>query len=319
MRAPNIFELFSPVSAQSFNLDIDPCDQGEIDLVVDPVIKANRTANCAADPLVGPNFDNPLTSFFVGEAGGNPDLSEETSDTLTVGAVVTPRFLEGFTLTVDYLDIEIEDAIQQVSGTDVLRGCYDGPTLDPTFCSQFTRVSDPTSGFFGGLNFLRTGQINFAKLQASGYDFEAIYDFDLFNGNVTLRANATHLDELIEFRSAFDPTTGNVETGEMLAPEWAGNFSATWSSQSLTFGYQAEYMGNQFHREVESFNAESFDNGTSGVKWTHNLSGNFEISDRYTVYGGIQNVTDEEPFATQPSYPTGLRGRYFFAGVTARL
>jgi len=37
------------------------------------------------------------------------------------------------------------------------------------------------------------------------------------------------------------------------------------------------------------------------------------------VYGGVQNLTDEEPFMTQPSFPTSPRGTYFFFGVTATL
>jgi len=321
VRAPNIFELFSPQTGTTFNLDIDPCDASAIAALQtsDPATAAQRAANCAADPLVGAGFNNPLTSNFPGRTGGNPDLIEETSDTLTVGVVVTPRFIEGLTFTVDYWDIEIEDAVQQVAGEDILRGCYDGPALDPTFCNQFTRISDPTSGFFGGLNFMETGQINFAKLQTSGYDAEIIYDFDLFNGGVTLRANATFLDELLEFRSALNPDLADDETGEMLRPEWAGNFSASWANERLTLGYQARYMGNQLHRTVEDNAAASFDNANSGVVWIHNVSGNYSISDRYTVYGGIQNLTDEQPFATQPAFPTGVRGAYFFAGVTVTL
>ena len=273
VRAPGIFELFSPRTQTTFNLDIDVCDQAEIDglAVSDPATAARRTANCAADPLVGANFTNPRTSNFPGETGGNPDLSEETSDTLTIGAVITPRFIEGLTFTVDYWDISIEDAIQQIGGIDILRGCYDGPGLDPTFCNQFTRVSDPASGLFGGLNFMDTGRINFAALETSGYDFEAIYNFDLFDGSLSLRANATYLDKLLEFRSAFDPSTSDDERGEMQRPEWAGNFSATWGNENLTFGYQARYMGNQLMRLVEVNEAASFDNGTTGVLWIHNV------------------------------------------------
>jgi len=321
VRAPNIFELFSPQTGTTFNLDIDPCDAAAIAAlqVSDPGTAAQRAANCAADPLVGAGFNNPLTSNFPGRTGGNPELSEESSDTLTIGAVIAPRFVEGLTITADYWEIDIDKAIQQVAGADILRGCYDGPTLDPTFCNQFTRISDTSSGFFGGLNFMQTGQINFAALQTSGYDMEIIYDFELFNGGVTLRANATLLDDLTVFRSAFDPSVADDEKGEIQSPEWAGNFSARWSTDRLSLGYQASYTGNHLHRLVEVNAAASFDNGTTGVTWTHDLSANYVISDRFTAYGGIQNVTDEEPIMTQPSFPTGLRGRYVFFGVTASL
>jgi iron complex outermembrane recepter protein len=321
VRAPNIFELFSPQTGATFNLDIDPCDQSAIDAlaVSDPATAAQRTANCAADPLVGAGFNNPLTSNFPGVRGGNPDLIEETSDTLTVGFVLTPRAIQGLTFTLDYWDIEIVDAVQTVAGEDILRGCYDGPDLDPTFCDLFTRISDPNSGFFGGLNFLQTGQINFASLKTSGYDAEVIYNFDLLNGDITLRANATFLDELLAFRSALNPDEADSEKGEMLRPEWAGNFSARWSSDRLSLNYGGRYMGNQLNRTVEDNAAESFDNAYSGVIWIHDLSATYVLSDRYRVNGGVQNFTDARPFATQPSFPTGLRGRYFFFGFTASL
>lgn len=321
VRAPNIFELFSPQTRTIFNLSTDVCDQNEIDAlaVSDPETAANRTANCAADPLVGPNFTNPLTSNFPGVTGGNPNLVEEESDTVTLGLVFRPQFLEGLTVTVDYWDIEIVDAISTIEELDVLRGCYDGPALDPTFCSQFTRISDPTSGFFGGLNFLQTGQINFAALEASGVDSEVIYDTDLFGGGIRLRANVTYLDDLIEFRSVINPTLGDVETGEIQRPEWAGNFSARWSQDDLTLDYHARYVGNQTHRQVEESSVASFDNPTTGVLWMHDISASYDFSDTFTFYGGIQNVSDEQPFDTQPSFPTGIRGRYVFLGVTARL
>ncbi|MGH8168133.1 MAG: TonB-dependent receptor domain-containing protein, partial [Woeseiaceae bacterium] len=321
VRAPNIFELFSPQTGANFNLDIDPCDQDAIDAlaVSDPATAAQRAANCAADPLVGPNFQNPLTSNFPGVQGGNPDLTEETSDTTTFGIVVSPRFLEGLTFTVDRWEIEIEDAIALIDDEDILRGCYDGPALDPTFCDLFTRISDPISGFFGGLNFLQTGQVNYAALETSGYDAEVLYDIEAFGGTVSLRANATWLDELVEFRSALDPTLGDDEKSEMLRPEWAGNFNARWITDRLTIGYYGRYLGNQLHRLVEENEAESFDNAWSGSLWIHDLSGSFAINESYTIYGGIQNVTDEDPFITQPSFPTGTRGRYLFFGVTATL
>lgn len=166
---------------------------------------------------------------------------------------------------------------------------------------------------------METGRINFANLQTSGYDTEIVYGFDLLNGAMVLRANATYLDSLVEFRSAFDPTTSDDEKGEIQRPEWAGNFSATWGGESLTLGYQGRYMGNQLHRLVEVNAAGSFDNATTGANWTHNLSASYEISEKLAVNGGIQNFTDEAPYATQPAFPTGLRGRYFFFGVTATL
>jgi len=321
VRAPNIFELFSPQTGTTFNLDIDPCDASAINslAVSDPATAAQRAANCAADPLVGPGFQNPLTSNFPGVTGGNPDLSEETSDTVTAGLVFTPSIWEGFSFTFDYWSIEIEDAVQVVAGEDILRGCYDGPNLDPTFCSLFTRIADTNSGFFGGLNFMQTGQVNFASLNTSGVDMEILYNFEAFGGGITLRANATRLDAFDEFRSVIFPDLADDEKGEMQKPEWAGNIGARWDNENWSLDYTGRYMGTQLHRTIEANEAASFDNARTGILWMHNLSASYTFSDRYRLYGGIHNITNEQPFATQPNFPTGLRGRYVSLGFTATL
>lgn len=323
VRAPNIFELFSPQTQAIFNLDIDPCDQDAIDAlsVSDPATAALRSANCAADPLVGPNFDNPLTSNFQGRTGGNPALFEETSDAITYGVVIQPRFLDGLTITADYWEFEIEDAIREVEEEDVLRGCYDSATPFPGagFCADFTRISDPTSGFFGGLNFLQTGFTNFAALETSGWDFEVRYDMDLGNGVLQLGANGTYLDELVEFRDALDPTNGDPEDNEWRRPKWAANFSARYALPRATVSYQGRFIDSQFQRLVENNQQATFENATTGVAWVHDISGTYEVNETVQVYGGVQNLTDVDPFDSGLAFPVSPRGRYFFMGLTANL
>jgi len=122
VRAPNIAELFDPELPIQIGSDQDPCNLENVGLGSD-----NREANCvAALQAAGvPNaeiqdangnyiWENPLTGRFTGTSGGNPNLDTETADTFTVGAVIRPSFLQGFSLTVDYWDIEIENAISAV-------------------------------------------------------------------------------------------------------------------------------------------------------------------------------------------------------------
>ena len=63
----------------------------------------------------------------------------ETADTDTIGVVLTPSFIEGLTISVDYWDVAIEDAISAVGAGDILKGCYDStnyPNLG--FCNVHT-------------------------------------------------------------------------------------------------------------------------------------------------------------------------------------
>ena len=51
---------------------------------------------------------HPLAAIV---SGSNPNLTAETSDSWTVGAVIQPRFIPGFSLSVDYYDITVNDII----------------------------------------------------------------------------------------------------------------------------------------------------------------------------------------------------------------
>jgi outer membrane receptor protein involved in Fe transport len=76
-------------------------------------------------------------------SGTNPNLQEETSDSLTIGAIIQPRFIPGFSLTVDYYDIKVKNIIAAASAQQIVNGCYDQPTLDNQFCRLFQRFAGP--------------------------------------------------------------------------------------------------------------------------------------------------------------------------------
>ncbi|MDB5692135.1 MAG: TonB-dependent receptor, partial [Alphaproteobacteria bacterium] len=126
VRTPTLLDLHR-AGTQSFAFLTDPCSQRNIGG------GGNRVANCAAlgvpttilagSPCVGVNglkvgdpFLNcvaegsPRTSIsFL--AAGNPNLKSETGRSLTLGAVLTPRWLPGFSFTADYFDIKVTNLI----------------------------------------------------------------------------------------------------------------------------------------------------------------------------------------------------------------
>ena len=50
----------------------------------------------------------------------------EKSDTYTYGIVLTPDFVEGLSVTIDYYDIKIEDGINNLTPEFILTECLDG-------------------------------------------------------------------------------------------------------------------------------------------------------------------------------------------------
>lgn len=107
-------------------------------------------------------------------SGGNPDLFSETSESRTVGVVWTPEFIENLSVTVDFYDIEIEDAITEVTAQDIADNCVDatgGP--DAGFCAQIDRGAD------FDIDLVRSGFINASAINTAGVEFQIRYTTEL--------------------------------------------------------------------------------------------------------------------------------------------
>lgn len=125
-RAPVITELFGGTNGENLRT-IDPCENAT----------GTIAANCLAAG-VPVNFVQDGNTILT-SVGGNPKLEPETATTTTMGIVWQPAFLEGFSATVDYFNIEIDDSITSVNGSDMLRLCYEDPIGNAKFCDTFDR------------------------------------------------------------------------------------------------------------------------------------------------------------------------------------
>ncbi|MEL7297901.1 MAG: TonB-dependent receptor, partial [Pseudomonadota bacterium] len=328
VRAPNITELFAPTTGITSRPN-DPCDAAQINAIAadNPTLAAQTQANCVADlqaigldPFDGNgvyNFADPLSAAFGGVQSGNANLDEEVADTITVGFITQPRFLEGFTFSIDYWEISIEDAIASVSDQDIVNACYNGTSLNDAFCSLFTRNNDPNSLQFGGFNNIQRSLVNFARLDTRGFDFSADYKFNLGEHDFSVNVSGTKVHQLDRFSDPQDLSVVDVELGEVRRPEWAGNVFLNWFYNGWNVGVQSQYQGEQLLRFVEIDTAQSLygDDVFQDAFWQHDLSVSFDYSDQLRIYGGIRNFTDEEPFITDFAYPASPRGRFMFIGA----
>jgi outer membrane receptor protein involved in Fe transport len=319
IRAPNIFELFSPPQGAFFR-PIDPCDQAEITslLASDPATGAIREANCRADGLpVG--YTDPLSARFPGTSGGNPDLTEETADTITAGFVLQPRFLRGLSLSADYWNIDIADAIVAVSAQDIVDNCYDSPSFPNDFCSLFTRNRNTSSPQYGGFTGLNQTQVNFGALQAEGVDISAAYMFSLGSNDFGIRLQGTRQNNLDLFFDPGDPSAVDPELGELFIPEWSGNLTLSWANGPVKLALKTQYFGEMLLRgaEIESYETIFGDAAIADETFVFDLAGEFKASETVSFYGGVNNISDEVPFVTEQAFPVSPRGRYFFVGARA--
>ncbi|MGB3805748.1 MAG: TonB-dependent receptor [Erythrobacter sp.] len=327
VRAPNINELFNPAQGAFFR-PVDPCDLGNLVTAPDPTLRQN---NCAAffdeidfDPTLGTGsyaFVDPLTARFSGSISGNPELEEESATTWTVGAQLTPRFLPGLVVSVDYYNIEIEDAINAVSAQDIVDNCVDSSSIDNSFCDLFER--SPTTG---GFAFLRQSSLNFARQETAGVEAAMQYAFDVGDFGLTFNASGTWVDKLDDFFDPSDSTLVDPELRELQRPEWAGRASLAVEYGAFGVTWSTSYLDAQGLRAVEieetgdtGEDTFSFENGFSDDVFIHDVSFRVEASEMFDVYGGINNIFDRKPFVTEQAYPVSPVGTFFYLGATVRM
>lgn len=93
--------------------------------------------------------------------------NHKESDSCTAGAVFTPRFIPGLTLTADYYHITVKNVIATLSAQTIVNSCYDSPSLSSPLCSAFQRNLSGGNGPLGEL----PGQILFKSLVAGPNNF----------------------------------------------------------------------------------------------------------------------------------------------------
>ncbi len=212
IRAPNLGELFAGGQANSGNP------------LFDPFLNVNIPA-----------------SFRI--TSGNPLLQPEKADTIGLGAVFTPTFLDGFAFSVDYYNIDIKDAVRAPQGQTIVDLCY---TTRPDLCSRITR-SAPIPPATTGLIFqVVTQPENLIGQQAEGMDFEASYRFPLadivedWDGDFSIRALATRVITLNTQNTEGYVIDGVGAVGDFGGSDYITGLSAPKFRGTLAFAYEGD-------------------------------------------------------------------------------
>jgi outer membrane receptor protein involved in Fe transport len=341
VRVPTLNDLFTNPTVD-FAFITDPCDQFNIN------DNPNRPANCAAlgvpttviagSPCEGPDtpagspFHNCVTNTqnTLVEDVGNSNLKAETGKSITVGGVFTPRFIPGFSLSVDYFDITVTSLIQQLSANAVANLCVDQPTINNQFCALlFPRDQ---FGLFGSPAAIQQ-PFNFAKQKSRGIDFDLSYRHRLANGNlINLRGIATYTLERTNFPDILNPSFQDRILSELGDPVFSGTVIAGYTLGHFDLRYTLRYIGSMTDFAFEDthafngsppLNADVADNVNTGAVWYHDVRLGYTIN-KYNFYVGVDNVFNKLP-------PLGLTGagagsgiydnfgRFVYAGATLDL
>ena len=262
IRAPNLTEAFLPPSGTFFTVT-DPCDNLNIN------INPNRAKNCAALlgalGLTAGNFtDTAVNLSPPGIQSGNSKLTPEESKSYTLGIVFQPHFFKNFSMTVDYYNIDIKNAITLPSAQSIANNCVDGAVLDPSFCNLIQRA--PNAGFVntagqidakGDISFITDTYLNASRLFTDGIEVQSTYGFWIdplhfkwsqsgdLPGKVTLNVDFNFLMHLHDFPFQTTPNQYVVEEGRVTdgTPYDRGRFDINYEQGPWSIDWVVRYVG----------------------------------------------------------------------------
>ncbi|WP_105168307.1 TonB-dependent receptor domain-containing protein [Pseudoalteromonas sp. T1lg23B] len=295
LRAPNIGELYGALGENFYSID-DPCRVKYLNEVTGDA-KAKRVANCAALGVPS-GFDNPYDeSRIKGTSGGNRALKGEESTSYTIGAVFTPTYIDGLSITVDYWNIQLDDAIDTILAQQIVERCVDADSINNQYCALITRNNE------GKITDLRDIVLNIASQQASGIDFEVNYDIKTDVGNFKTRLMATRLIERKSFPFQEESHTFEEYAGVDSEPVWQGTFDLNYDFESYFASLRVRYLErtNRFRADelAKNPNFSNFMAYPSYVVSDITVGYHFDMG--VTVKFGIDNVFNKAPI----KYVTG--------------
>ncbi|WP_374295031.1 TonB-dependent receptor domain-containing protein [Sphingomonas sp.] len=281
--------------------------------------------------------------------GGNPNLQPERSESYTAGVVLQPKFLPGFSASVDWYDINISGAFEWARWWLAFDQCYRDST--EVFCNMYRR--DATTG---RLQEVDARWANSGFVRTRGFDFTTNYRLDPRRfgiegevGTFDLNFNATLTTRNQRQFAANNPTWSclgyhSFECGSP-TPRWRHIAGLTWALRpsGATMNLAWRYIGGT---QVARFSSDSVlrREPTATDPQTYPLIGhlpavsyfdfamNVPLTRAVTVRFNVQNLFDRDPpligqdrtFSTGSSYNThttfyDVRGRTLRIGLTATL
>ncbi|HEY0685291.1 MAG TPA: TonB-dependent receptor [Steroidobacter sp.] len=314
-RAPNLTQLFAPTVTNLDTIGIDPCDADRINGGPNPAV---RLANCQAVfaalgvDLAGFQDENESFPGATVTTGGNPDLENEISDTTSFGFIFQPRFVEGLTVIVDRIEIDLEDGLSFFQPQDFLATCFDSVDFPADICGISIRDTSADPAVRGNVISSAAQTINAGSIVYRGENYNVNYAFPVGPGNMFLGVEATHTSKLETSVTGVDLTRTDGTTTQ---PDWRARLDARYGFGAWRFGYSLNYLPSVLTAYTATI--ETTDVPTVDANYRHSVSTQYDVTEQVTVRAGVENFTDE-----MPSYPTAsygdILGRQYYMGVRAK-
>lgn len=236
-RAPNVGEIASPVVTGLDNALQDPCSVANA-ANIDASLRQLCISTGMSDAQVG-QVQDVISGQVNSIDGSDPNNlpGEEEADTFTAGFVWSADFINDFSLSLDYYDIDIENVIGEFTAQEVMDACYDDAIASE--CAKINRVGGDLTIASSGIELFTT---NLKFQRAEGIEIGINFSFELGNmGDVKFSANINkYLSQEKQSSSVQDVIDCNGFYGTSCDPvselRWIQR--TTWSYDDFTVSAQ---------------------------------------------------------------------------------
>jgi outer membrane receptor protein involved in Fe transport len=248
----------------------------------------------AGATVTDPVFGNQNVTFTQ-IIGGNPTVEPEEADTRTVGLVIQPPGLDGFSVSADWYEIEIAGSIGQLGPQRIVTDCFLGAAQ---LCSQITR--DPVTNVIIGL---RNVYLNINQEAVSGADLEASYTRELGGSdrslNVRLLGSWLNDHSITNLGAPRQDRAG--ETGALSLPDFQMILNATYRRGPFTAFVQGRFIDEGLRRyngnRPELGGLTIDDNTVDSVLYT-DLRVSYQLGGtggNWELFANVSNLFDKDP------------------------
>jgi len=241
---------------------------------------------------------------------GNTNLRPEIARNNSFGIVLSqPSWAPGFSTSVDYYDIKVNDVVSTLSIQQEVDLCVAG---NQEICQAMV-LNSP------GNNYVTVQNFNLASLHLKGFDIESAYRTNLdklgMPGRFTVRALATRTLHFITDSGVVGtiPSEGaGVNLGN--TPKWKLLATQSWDNDKLSLTlterwfsdgkYSNEYIECQTNCPVSTLTHPTiYDNKMKGATY-FDFGGSYNVSKQMMVYFKIDNLTDRAPEPAPQANPS---------------
>jgi iron complex outermembrane receptor protein len=317
VRAPNIGELFTPVTTQLTNLGVDPCAGAA------PLNNATLRAVCIAQGAPAGTIGSIISAAQPNATtGGNINLKPEIANTYTAGVVFQPSMVRGLSLSVDYYRIRVTSTIGSLTPGDAIKACFGSlgaaSATDPN-CTLIRR-NPLTGGLDGDASttpglFLATNNLGILYTNGIDANLNFVHQFNKVKYSLNVVGNYT-------FHAKFKASPGSIDREcvgfysvncASLQPkyQWSVRNTFTYGKVDLSLLWrhidkmryepqqalddgQGLFVGTA-PANVGSISGKAVDFNRIAAANYFDLTARFDVSDNFNMTVGVANLFDKQP------------------------